>query len=109
MPAPEISNLFAALPDARRQEVFDDLLRTDNVRIERIVSHGQTSPGEGWYDQDEHEWVIVLRGCGRVGFDDGREVTLQAGDHLHIPAHVRHRVTYTDPDQPTVWLAVFHR
>jgi cupin 2 domain-containing protein len=31
------------------------------------------------------------------------------GDHVHIPAHRRHRVEWTDPAQPTVWLAVHHR
>ena len=109
MDKPNVANLFANLPAPAKDEVFDDLLRADGVRIERIVSQGHTSPAEGWYDQDEHEWVIVLRGGARIAFDDGGEVALTAGDYLHIPAHRRHRVSWTDPSQPTVWLAVFHR
>lgn len=101
-------NLFAALPAAFDGEVFEDLLSADGVRIERIVSRGQSSPASGWYDQDEHEWVLVLEGSGTIGFEDGREVTLAAGDYLHIPARTRHRVVRTDPARRTVWLAVFH-
>ena len=109
MDKPNVANLFANLPAPAKDEVFDDLLRADGVRIERIVSQGHTSPAEGWYDQDEHEWVMVLRGGGRIAFDDGSEIALKPGDYLHIPAHRRHRVSWTDPSQPTVWLAVFHR
>ena len=104
-----VANILDNLPEQAKGEVFDDLLRVDGVRIERIVSQGHTSPDEGWYDQDENEWVIVLRGGGRIAFDDGSEVALTVGDYLHIPAHRRHRVSWTDPSQPTVWLAVFHR
>lgn len=101
-------NLFAALPAALDREVFEDLLSADGVRIERIVSRGQSSPASGWYDQDEHEWVLVLEGFGTVAFEDGREVTLAAGDYLHIPARTRHRVVRTDPARRTVWLTVFY-
>lgn len=31
---------------------------------------------------------------------------LGPGDYVEIPPHVRHRVEWTDPDRPTVWLAV---
>jgi len=105
----DIGNLFANIPHDLSQEASEDILRSDGLRIERIVSKGHTSPDEGWYDQDEHEWVLVLRGGGRIAFDDGSEVELGVGDHLHIPAHRRHRVSWTDPSQPTLWLAVFHR
>jgi cupin 2 domain-containing protein len=100
-------NLFAALPVRPPEEVFETLLARGGVRIERIVSQGQTAPAEGWFDQAEHEWVLVLEGAGRLLFEDGRELTLRRGDWVDIPAHVRHRVVWTDPDQLTVWLAVF--
>ncbi|NML15034.1 cupin domain-containing protein [Azohydromonas caseinilytica] len=103
-----IGNLFASLPQHPASEVFDTLLDHDSVRIERIVSQGHTAPAEGWFDQDEHEWVLVLEGAGRLLFEDGREVELRRGDHLHIPAHVRHKVSWTDPQRLTVWLAVFY-
>jgi cupin 2 domain-containing protein len=101
-------NLFrhhaAGLPD----EVTDVLLRHDCVRIERIVSRGHQSPAGFWYDQAEHEWVVVLAGRGRVVFDSDRgAVTLGPGDYIAIAPHERHRVEWTDPDTDTIWLAVF--
>jgi cupin 2 domain-containing protein len=101
-------NLFASLPARLEAEHFQTLLSHGGVRLERIVSQGHTSPAEGWYDQGEHEWVLVLEGAGRLLFEDGRELEMRRGDWVHIPAHVRHRVAWTDPDRPTVWLAVFY-
>lgn len=100
-------NLFDALPDTTAAEQFEDLVRAGPVRIERIVSQGQQSPAEGWYDQDENEWILVVQGAARLCFADGRELRLRPGDHLLIPAHDHHRVSWTDPQQPTIWLAVF--
>ena len=98
-------NLLSSLPDASEAEVFEELISSGSCRIERIVSRGQKS--DDWYDQDEHEWVAVLRGCGRLLLEDGNELTLRVGDSLLLPAHTRHKVTWTDPEQETVWLAVF--
>ena len=79
-----MNNLYTAIPNTIDEEQFEALLRGEQLRIERILSKGQTSPAEGWYDQEEHEWVLVLEGCGIIGFADGREVKLQKGDYLHI-------------------------
>ena len=75
---------------------------------EGIVSRGHTSPDTGWYDQPHHEWVLVLKGQGVVAFENGESVRLGPGDHLTIPAHCRHRVKWTDPQQATAWLAVHY-
>ncbi|MEQ6884982.1 cupin domain-containing protein [Salicola sp. Rm-C-2C1-2] len=101
-------NLLAGLPSDLEDEVFEPILEAEHVRIERIVSKGHTSPQKGWYDQQEHEWVVVLEGAGTVLFEQGPEVHLEEGDHLTIPAHSRHRVSWTDPERVTVWLAVFY-
>ena len=61
----------------------------------------------GWFDQDENEWVIVLTGSASLLFEGENEIELSAGDYLMIPAHQRHRVLKTDPEQPTIWLAIF--
>ena len=103
------ANINDRLPSDLPAEAFDELLRTPGVRIERIVSRGHTSPESGWYDQNEHEWVMVLQGAGTLSFEDGSICHLEAGDYLNIPAHCRHRVSWTDPDRMTVWLAVFYR
>jgi len=100
-------NLFAQLPSQLTEEVISPLLTAKNLRIERIVSTGQASPPDFWYDQTEHEWVLVLRGYGVVEYEHGELITLNPGDHLHIPPHVRHRVHETSTEEATIWLAVF--
>ena len=108
MVAPTTHNLFADLPSACNGEVVQTLLGGAGVRLERIVSYGQASPDGFWYDQAEDEWVVVLSGRARLAIENEREERcLQPGDAVLIPAHCRHRVTWTDPAQPTVWLALF--
>jgi cupin 2 domain-containing protein len=103
-------NLLRDVDAARAAEITDTLVDAAGVRIERIVSHGQASPAGFWYDQDEAEWVVVLAGAARLRFADEDELrSLGPGDWVHIAAHRRHRVEWTDPAQPTIWLAVFHR
>ena len=99
-------NLLHPLPGDLTEEVFTALLRHDAVRIERIVSNGHASPDGFWYDQDENEWVIVLKGAARLQFED-TSVDMKLGDFVNIPAHKKHRVEWTTPDEPTIWLAVF--
>lgn len=101
------SNIFANLPSRLPQEQIDLLLQSGQLRIERIVSQGHASPLDFWYDQPADEWVIVLQGAGRLRFEDESESReMRPGDFVHIPAHCRHRVEWTEPDTPTVWLAV---
>lgn len=101
-------NLFADVPTDLTKELVEVLAQNERVRIERIVSCGQSS-GEGfWYDQAEAEWVIVLEGEAKLLIEgDTNPRHMKAGDHLTIPPHQRHRVEWTTPHQPTVWLAVF--
>lgn len=102
-------NLFTDLPVDLSKEIIEILAGGKNVRLERIVSHGQSSPEGFWYDQDQAEWVIVLQGEAKLLIEGNAEpIPLQAGDHLTIPAHQRHRVKWTSPDRPTVWLALFY-
>lgn len=101
-------NLFSNIPSQLPDEIFEDLVITPNVRIERILSQGHSSPEQGWYDQNENEWVIVLQGTGTLVFEDGRHIVLNAGDYINIPAHDKHKVASTDEEQVTVWLAVFY-
>lgn len=91
---------------AESEERIDELMRSGSVRIERIVSEGQVSPPGFWYDQDEWEYVIVLQGNAELEFEEER-VSMSAGDWVMIPAHERHRVSYTSIEPACVWLAVF--
>ena len=104
-------NLFAGIDEEKRdEELLITLAERPGGRIERIVSTGQASPPGFWYDQDWGEWVVLLSGAARLRFADEDEPRyLGPGDWVDIPAHCRHRVEWTDPDQPTVWLAVHYR
>lgn len=103
-----IGNIFESLPEDISDEIFSELVRGDNIKIERIVSEGHASPASGWYDQTEHEWVVVLKGEAKIAFENGNKVHLIAGSHLTIPAHTKHKVTWTTPDTETIWLAVHY-
>lgn len=98
-------NIFDDLPQHLPKEVVQTLIRANGVRIERIISHGHASPVDFWYNQPQHEWVIVLKGAARLQFED-RMVEMKPGDFINIPAFKKHRVDWTTPDEPTVWLGV---
>jgi cupin 2 domain-containing protein len=100
-------NLFAALPARLAAELTEAIVETPGVRIERIVSTGQVTPAGEWYDGAREEWVVLLAGAARLRFaDEPAARPLRHGDWVRIPVHARHRVDWTDPDRPTVWLAV---
>jgi cupin 2 domain-containing protein len=102
-----VKNAFDDLPEHLPKELVQALLSAAHVRIERIVSHGHASPDDFWYDQAQHEWVIVLKGAARLQFEDGI-VEMRPGDFVNIPAFKKHRVDWTTPDEPTVWLGVIY-
>jgi len=109
LPPMEAANLFHHIPQQLPEEIAETLAASGQVRIERIVSRGQCSPPGFWYDQEQHEWVLLLKGGATLrlaGQDD--PVHLAPGDYLNIPAHVRHRVESTAAGEDTVWLAVFY-
>jgi cupin 2 domain-containing protein len=100
-----VTNIFDDLPQHMPKEVVQTLIRAADVRIERIISHGHASAADFWYDQPQHEWVIVLKGAARLQFEDGM-VEMKVGDFINIPAFKKHRVDWTTPDELTVWLGV---
>ncbi|QOP46099.1 cupin domain-containing protein [Sulfurimonas paralvinellae] len=103
------SNIFQNIPSDLTQELFETVVESKNVKIERIISYGQSSQEEEWYDQDENEWVVLLEGEAMLAFDDGAETHLQVGDSINIPAHVKHKVLWTKKEAKTIWLAVFYK
>jgi len=109
MMANAAGNIFAKLPQSLSEEVFQEIIRGERFRLERIISFGQATPGGQWYDQEQHEWVVLLSGAAGLRFEgeDGLRV-LNPGDFVNIPAHTRHRVEWTDEKQSTVWLALHY-
>ncbi|MEM9490720.1 MAG: cupin domain-containing protein, partial [Myxococcota bacterium] len=107
-PSPR-GNLLRGLPPSSSEETFENLFERPGLRVERIVSHGQITPPGQWYDQEQDEWVMVVSGAARLRIGGYDELDMTAGDWILLPAHCRHRVEWTDPAHPTVWLAVHFR
>ena len=101
--------LFYRIPTDLSEELFEPLVENRSVTIERIISNGHTSPEQGWYDQQQHEWVVILQGEARIAFADDETVELCVGDYIDIPAHKKHKVISTSASSATIWLAVHYR
>ncbi len=100
-------NLFSNIPESLPREIFETLLENDRFKLERIISSGQATPENDWYDQEKDEWVVLLKGKAGLRFEnEGEVIELTPGDHLMIPAHKKHRLEWTDEKQKTVWLAL---
>lgn len=105
--SPRAGNLFAGVPARLEKEETTVLAELPYARIVRIVSTGQASPRGFWYDQDRTEWVVLLTGSAALLIEgEAGPRILGPGDHVEIPPHIRHRVEWTDADEPTVWLAI---
>ncbi len=98
------------LPQSNESELFEALVedKEKGVLVERIVSTGQITPENEWYDQEKDEWVVLLQGEAKLLFDEigGEELSLEVGDAVFIQAKRRHRVVFTSSEPPCIWLAV---
>jgi len=103
-----INNVFEHIPKNLDKEFIEQLLTNEYITIERIVSKGHTSPESGWYDQEKNEWVMIISGEAVLAFDDGSDISLMKGDYINIPAHKKHKVRWTEPENETIWLAIFY-
>ncbi len=100
-------NIFKIPSNLPDSELFEGIINSDCFRVERIISTGQVS--KNWYDQSEDEWVVLVQGEAKIEFDSGEEIPLFKGDELFIPAHQRHRVTYTSTQPVCIWICVFSK
>ncbi|OUS28127.1 cupin [Thalassotalea sp. 42_200_T64] len=103
-----LNNIYADIPTDLSAEVFETLAGSKKVTIERIISKGHCSPAQGWHQQECHEWVIVLQGAAILTFEDDSQVTLNTGDYLNIKPLQKHKVSWTRPEQKTIWLAIHY-
>lgn len=99
----DVSNIDMNMPE----ELTEILAEGKNVRIERIVSTGQSSPENFWYDQKQAEWVLLLAGEAELEFECGHIFQMSSGHSILIHPHSKHRVKSTSQTHPTIWLAVF--
>lgn len=100
-------NLFENVLLNSENEIFEEILRTKTLKLERIISTGQSTPAGEWFDQDNDEWVVLLNGCAEILFEgDNETIKMEEGSYIFIPAHRRHRVESTSLYEPTIWLAL---
>ena len=100
-------NIYENIPKKADTEFFETLFTNKNITIERIVSHGHTSPEDGWYDQERNEWIVLLEGEAILSFQNRADLHLKKGDYYFIASHEKHKVSWTKPDCDTIWLACF--
>ena len=104
-----MNNLFAGIPSDLPQELIDTLLEAEGLRLQRIVSSNHSSAEGFWYQQQENEWVLVIQGAARLQIEgQDQELELKTGDHLNLPADLRHRVSWTSADPDCIWLCLFY-
>jgi cupin 2 domain-containing protein len=99
-------NLFKLPPLLPPTELCEPLATGKSTLIERIISRGQQTPPNTWFDQAQDEWVVLLQGEAELAYEDGTSLRLKPGDYVLIPAQLRHRVEYTSTDPACIWLAV---
>jgi len=88
------------------EESFETLLESENLLMEKIITHGKLkSPGK-WYDQKKDEWVMLIQGKATLEFPEDEHIELIKGDYLMIPANVKHRVLKTSKKPDCIWLAL---
>ena len=101
-------NIFSEIPNSLKEELFEDIISTENIKIERIISDGHSSPKEGWYESEQNEWVIVLEGDAILTLESGENITLKRGDYYNISAFTKHKVSQTSKSEKTIWLAIYY-
>ena len=99
-------NFFADIPADLSEEIFETILNCKSFRLERIISQGQATPKGEWYDQEDNEWVLLLKGRAGLRLEGKETITLEPGDYIFLPAGRRHRVEWTDSTTETIWLAL---
>ena len=100
-------NIFDKIIVDKEEENFFEIFKNETIKIEKIVSNGQTSPENFWYEQEKSEFILLLEGFAILEFEN-REVELKKGDCLNIEAMEKHRVKFTSLNEPTIWFAVFY-
>ena len=97
-----ITNIFASIPKEQSGEIFEILQENQNLKIERIISAGDTTE---WLTQEHDEWVLVLQGDAKLEYEE-QSFHLTSGDYLFIPKNTKHKVSYTSKEPKTIWLAI---
>lgn len=102
-------NIYLNIPHHLPDEIFENIILTGGIKIERILSKGHCSPEGHWYNQEKNEWVMVLKGRAGLQFKQNENIIeMQPGDYINIPAHCEHRIEWTHSEEETIWLAIHY-
>ncbi len=101
-----MKNIFDIKEIISNKEVIETILEAKNIQVERIVSNGEVSPKDFWYNQDNDEWVCLIQGTAILEFEEEEEVKLKEGDYLLIPAYKKHRVSFLSKEPNCIWITI---
>jgi len=103
-----IKNIFSDNSSGNKnKEIFQDILDNKGIKIEKIISFGQTTPANKWLYDLRDEWVLLLQGKSELMFESRQRIKLKKGDYILIPAEVKHKVLYTSKRPFCIWLTIF--
>ncbi|WP_035588471.1 cupin domain-containing protein [Hippea jasoniae] len=101
-------NVFEGIEIGQKgEEIIETITKSENVKIERIVSYNSFSKKGFYYDNDEYEFVILLYGEAKLYLESKGMVKLKSGDYMIIEPHDKHSVEYTS--NPAVWLCIYYK
>ena len=120
-------NIFDLKDLSVNEEIIKILFKNENVKIEKIISTGQTTD---WQESNKNEFVILVQGNAEIEYYDNRicenknfktnenimknlkntndmKLQLGKGDVILIKKGERHRVSYTSKNPCCVWICIF--
>jgi hypothetical protein cdivTM_09823 len=120
-------NIFDLKDLSANEEIIKILFKNENVKIEKIISTGQTTD---WQESNKNEFVILVQGNAEIEYYDNRicenknfktnenimknlkntndmKLQLEKGDIILIKKGERHRVSYTSKNPCCVWICIF--
>ncbi len=95
-------NLFET-ESIEKNEIMQNLLKHQNVTINKIVSPPNFQSDV--FCQDEDEWVVIIQGDAVINIGE-KEQKLQAGDSVFIPKKTEHRILDTSKEPLCIWMAI---
>lgn len=98
-------NLFDDTLKENNIELSQIIFENEKIMVEKIISQGEISKTDEWFDQSQDEFVILVDGYAEITYSNLTTTKLSKGDNLFIPKNVKHRVSYTSEN--CVWVCIF--
>lgn len=103
-----MQNIFK-LQEKISKEIFEEIANGSSFRMERIISPHMPNGASKWYEQEEHELVILLQGVAKIEYENSDIITLKQGDYITIKPMNKHRVYYTSKEPLAIWLTIHYK